>query len=107
MLTFGIFCCILSIEVICMRVNMNMPVELVARLDEYAQENYMARSTVMCQACDQFLTAQEAKKLFRNMTALLKKITENIGEGNTIDEETKKQMDELETVCKMFSQSLP
>lgn len=83
-----------------MRVNMNMPENLVARLDEYAQENYMARSAVMCQACDQFLTAQEAKRLFKQMTLLLKKITDK----ETIDEETKKQLDELETICKLFTQ---
>lgn len=86
-----------------MRVNMNMPEKLVARLDEYAQENYMARSTVMCQACDQFLTAQEAKRLFKQMTLLLKKITDT----ETIDEETKKQLDEFETVCKLFTENLP
>ena len=86
-----------------MRVNMNMPENLVARLDEYAKENYSSRSSVMCQACDQFLTAQEAKKMFNQMTLLLKKITDT----ETIDEETKKQLDEFERICKMFTQNLP
>lgn len=86
-----------------MRVNMNMPENLVARLDEYAKENYSSRSSVMCQACDQFLTAQEAKKMFNQMTLLLKKITDT----ETIDEETKKQLDEFESICKMFTQNLP
>lgn len=86
-----------------MRVNMNMPENLVARLDEYAKENYSSRSSVMCQACDQFLTAQEAKKMFNQMTLLLKKITDT----ETIDEETKKQLDEFESICKMFMQNLP
>lgn len=86
-----------------MRVNMNMPENLVARLDEYAKENYSSRSSVMCQACDQFLTAQEAKKIFNQMTLLLKKITDT----ETIDEETKKQLDEFESICKMFTQNLP
>lgn len=86
-----------------MRVNMNMPENLVARLDEYAKENYSSRSSVMCQACAQFLTAQEAKKMFNQMTLLLKKITDT----ETIDEETKKQLDEFESICKMFTQNLP
>lgn len=86
-----------------MRVNMNMPEKLVARLDEYAHENYMARSAVMCQACDQFLMAQEAKKLFKQMTLLLRKMTE----AETIDEQTKKQLDELESICKMFTANMP
>lgn len=80
-----------------------MPENLVARLDEYAKENYSSRSSVMCQACDQFLTAQEAKKMFNQMTLLLKKITDT----ETIDEETKKQLDEFESICKMFTQNLP
>lgn len=51
-----------------MRVNFNVPDELVARLDAYAKENYSSRSSVMCQACDQFLTAKEMQKMFGEMS---------------------------------------
>ena len=82
-----------------MRVNFNVPDELIARLDEYAKENYISRSAVMCQACDNFLMAKQAKQLFAQMTQTMKVIAEK-GE---IDEETQKQLDEFERVASLFS----
>jgi len=85
------------------RVNMNLPEELLERLDTYAKKNYQSRSSVMCQACDQFLTTAEIKQLFAEMSACMHKITET----QTIDEETKKQLDQFEMLCQMFTQNVP
>ena len=82
-----------------MRVNFNMPDELLARLDDYAKDNYISRSAVMCQACDNFLMAKQAKQFFAQMTETLKAIAEK-GE---IDEETQKQLDDFERAASLFS----
>lgn len=82
-----------------MRVNMNMPQELIDRLDEYAKENYTTRSSVMCQACDQYLVAKEMQKLFTQMNVVLKKLSA----AETIDEETKQQLDDFERLSKMLT----
>lgn len=82
-----------------MRVNFNMPDELLARLDAYAKENYISRSAVMCQSCDNFLMAKQAKQLFAQMTETMKVIVQK-GE---IDEETQKHLDDFERVASLFS----
>jgi len=82
-----------------MRVNMNMPENLVARIDEYAKENYTSRSTIMCQACDQFLTAHEVQKLFGQMIKTMKRIEES----QTIDEQSKKDLEKFFFLCETLS----
>lgn len=81
------------------RVNLNIPQELIDRLDEYAKENYTTRSSVMCQACDQYLVAKEMQKLFTQMNVVLKKLSA----AETIDEETKQQLDDFERLSKMLT----
>ncbi len=82
-----------------MRVNFNVPDELVSRLDAFCKENYSTRSTVMCQACDQFLTTYEAKKLFSQMTKTLKRIEDS----QTIDEQSKKDFEKFFFLCETLS----
>lgn len=85
-----------------MRVNFNVPDELVARLDAYAKENYSSRSSVMCQACDQFLTAKEVQKMFGEMSRLLRLISERIKDNDTVDDETLQKMDEFLALSRML-----
>lgn len=86
-----------------MRVNFNVPDELVARLDAFCKENYSTRSSVMCQACDQFLTAKEVQKMFGEMTRLLRLISERIKDNDTVDDETLQKMDEFLALSRMLS----
>lgn len=81
------------------RVNMNVPEELLKRLDDYASSNYQTRSSVMCQACDQYLNAKQMQKLFADMAATFEKLSKI----ETIDEESKKQLDEFERLAKLIS----
>ena len=84
-----------------MRVNMNVPDELIKRLDEYSKANYLTRSAVMCQACDQYLTAQEVKKLFKQMTETMKRLADK----NEIDEQTKQEMEDFTRLAQMLAGS--
>lgn len=81
------------------RVNMNVPEELLKRLDDYASNNYQTRSSVMCQACDQYLNAKQMQKLFSDMG----KTFEKLAQIENIDEDTKKQLDEFERLAKLIS----
>ena len=83
---------------IILRVNFNIPDELINRLDDYAKKNYTSRSSVMCQACDQFLTAKEMQMFFSDMRKAIQKISET----QTVDEETQKKFDEFEALYKAF-----
>lgn len=82
-----------------MRVNLNVPDELVERLDEYAKANYTSRSSVMCQACDQFLTAKAVTGLMQQLVDVMHKIADN---NNECDEDSLKQIHEMETMLKML-----
>lgn len=83
------------------RVNMNVPEELLERIDAYAKENYSTRSSVMNQACNQFLMAQDFRKLVAQMNGVLKRISET----ETVDDETMQKLEEFETLCKLLSAS--
>lgn len=84
------------------RVNMNVPEELLKRLDDYASSNYQTRSSVMCQACDQYLNAKQMQKMFASMTETF----ERLSKADSLDDETRKQIDELEKVSRLLAGSL-
>lgn len=82
-----------------MRVNLNIPDELVKRLDEYAKANYTSRSSVMCQACDQYLDAKAVTGLMQQLVDVMHKISDN---NNECDEDSLKQIQEMEAMLKML-----
>lgn len=82
-----------------MRVNLNIPDELVKRLDEYAKANYTSRSSVMCQACDQYLAAKAVTGLMQQLVDVMHKIADN---NNECDEDSLKQIQEIEAMLKML-----
>lgn len=82
-----------------MRVNLNVPDELVERLDEYAKVNYSSRSSVMCQACDQFLTSKAVVGLMKQLVEVMQRIADN----NEFDEEALKEIQEMESLLKMLN----
>lgn len=72
--------------------------ELLARLNVYADENYMSRSGVISLACTQFLNANEGIRYLREISFAMNKIAE-IGE---VDEETKRQLLDMERALKLL-----
>lgn len=59
-----------------MRVNMTLNDELLQRIDNYANSNYMSRSSVVAFACNQFLMAHELQSLLVDMKRCFQKIAE-------------------------------
>lgn len=81
----------MSVEVMHMRINVTMPEDLISRLDEYAQENHVSRSALICMASSQFLMAHEMRSTLREIKNAMK----SIAETKDLTEEQSKQMDDI------------
>ena len=82
-------------EVIFMRVNMTLNDELLKRIDTYAKDNYMNRSSVVSFACNQFLTSVELSSLLVDMKRAIKKIADS----GTCTAEQLKEFEKYEALC--------
>lgn len=80
------------------KVNITLDEELMRRVDEYAEENYLNRSSLVSLATTQFLNAADVTKAIRDMAFAMRKIADN-GE---IDEETKRELEDFERLSRML-----
>jgi metal-responsive CopG/Arc/MetJ family transcriptional regulator len=80
------------------KVQITVDEELLARVDEYAEDNYMNRSGLFCLATNQFLNAQAATKAVVEMAIAMRRIADK-GE---VDEETLNQLEQFEKMCKVM-----
>lgn len=83
-----------------MKVNITVDDELMQRIDEYSKEIYMTRSGLVSLACAQFLNTVEATRALKDISLAMRKIAET----GTIDEESRKKLDDFETVVKYFTE---
>lgn len=83
-----------------MKVNITVDDKLMERIDRYAEENYMSRSGLMSFACTQFLNQADAVHAIVNMGICMQKIAET----GVVDEETRKELEDIERICRMFKQ---
>lgn len=81
------------------KVNISVPIELLERIDEYADENYISRTAVICLATNQYLVAAEMQKMFKELAKLFKKFQSS----NEIDDEFREKLDEFEDLCTLLS----
>lgn len=81
-----------------MKINVSMDDSLVARMDNYADENYTTRSGLITTALTQYLNAKEMVTAVTKMGLAMQAIADK-GE---IDEQTQKELDDFERMCKMF-----
>lgn len=81
------------------KVNITLDEELLRRVDEYAEENYLNRSSLVSLATTQFLNAADVTKAIKDMAFAMRKIADN-GE---VDDETRKQLEDFERLSKMFT----
>lgn len=80
------------------RVTMTLNDELLKRIDTYAKDNYMNRSSVVSFACNQFLTGVELTSLMVDMKRAVKKIADS---GNCTEEQMK-ELEKYQSLCDMF-----
>lgn len=85
-----------------MKINISIPDELVERVDNYCEENYLKRSTVFQLGVAQFINQREAVQALSSMSMTLKKIA---AEGK-LDEQTQRELADFERVCQLIGKSM-
>lgn len=81
------------------KVNVTVDEELLRRVDDYAEENYMNRSALISLATTQFLNTADVAKAIRDMALCMRKIADS----NKIDDETKEQLADFERLAKILT----
>jgi len=84
-----------------MKVQVSLDDDLMKRVDQHVKENYMSRSGLMSIAVTQYLNNNDMVKAIKEIAFLLRKISEN----ETITEEQKEQLADMELLIKMMSGS--
>lgn len=85
-----------------MKVNITLDDELMKRLDDYADRNYMSRSGLMSLAVTQYLNANEMILAVKDMALCMRKIAD----AGSVDHETMEQLEDFERFAKMLSTGL-
>lgn len=80
------------------KVQITIDENLLERIDNYASDNYMSRSGLLCMATAQFLNANEVMGLVKDMSLAMRKIADT---GN-VDSETMQQLEDFERISKML-----
>ena len=81
-----------------MKVGITLDDNLVARIDEFADENYMSRSGLISLACTQYLNTAEVTHAIKEMALCMRKIADS----GKIDHETMEQLKDFERLSKML-----
>lgn len=81
------------------KINISIPLDLLDRIDEYADDNYLSRTAVICLATNQYLVGQEMQKMFREITKVFKRLSESDG----VPEDIQQQLDEFQRLTKLMS----
>ena len=83
------------------KINITLDEELMRRIDEYAEENYLNRSSLISLATTQFLNAADVTKAIRDLSFCVRKIADT----GVIDEESRRQLEDFERLSRLLSGS--
>lgn len=81
-----------------LKINITIDEELLSRVDDYADENYMNRSSLISLATTQFLNAADVTSAIKSMAFAMRKIAD----AGEIDDETRKQLEDFERLSRML-----
>lgn len=82
-----------------MKVNITLDDELLKRVDNYADRNYLSRSGLISLALTQFLNSNEMILAVKDMAFSMRKIADT----GVVDHDTIERMEDIERLAKMFS----
>lgn len=82
-----------------MKVNITLDDQLMKRVDEYADQNYMSRSGLISLATTNFLNAADVTTAIKDMAFAMRKIADN----NVVDAETLERLEDCERLLKLLS----
>lgn len=83
------------------KVQISIDNDLLARIDKYADSNYMSRSGFISLATSQYLQNADTVKAIKELTACMRRIADN---GN-IDAQSKKELEEFETFARLLAEN--
>ena len=81
------------------KVQISIDDELLARIDNFSDNNYMSRSGLITQACVQYLNEAEIVVLVKDMSLAMRKIADT----GKVDHETMDQLEDFERICKVLT----
>jgi metal-responsive CopG/Arc/MetJ family transcriptional regulator len=82
-----------------MKVNITLDDDLMKRIDDYADRNYMSRSGLMSLAATQYLNTNEMTLAIKDMAVSMRKIADT----GKIDHETMEQLEDFERLAQMLT----
>lgn len=82
-----------------MKLGITLDDSLVARIDSYADENYMSRSGLISLAVTQFLNASEVTRAVRDLSFSIRKIADT----GQIDDDTQRELEDFERLSKLLT----
>lgn len=82
-----------------MKLQISLDDELVSRIDNCADRNYMTRSGFISQACVQLLNQTELVSSINRISYAVLKAAEN----NKIDDDTKRQLEEFQIMVRAMT----
>lgn len=80
------------------KVMVSIDDELLNRIDNFADSNYMSRSGFLTLASCQYLNANEVMLLVKDMSLAMRKIADT----GSVDHETMEQLEEFERISKIL-----
>lgn len=84
-----------------MKVQITLDEELIKRIDNYADENYMSRSGLISFACTQFLNSADVSKAIKDMAFCMRKIADSADKGAVTDE-MMQELEDFDRLAKML-----
>ena len=81
-----------------MKVQISVDDELMKRVDTFADENYMSRSTLFTIAVTQYVNQQDVTKAIKDMAVAMQKIADT----GKVDHEVMEELEDFKRLAKML-----
>lgn len=82
------------------KINISLDDELVKRIENYADNNYMSRSGFISLACTTYLASADVLTAINTLSLAMKKIADT----GQIDESTRAELEDFERLAKLLAQ---
>lgn len=84
------------------KVNISLDEELLAKIDKYADDNFMSRSGFVSLAANRYLAQVETLEYIKGMALAMRKIADN----GFVDQETREQLEQFEKTAQYIGLNL-
>lgn len=81
-----------------MKVQISVDDELMKRVDNYADDNYMSRSTLFTIAVTQYINAQDVTRAIKEMAVAMKKIADT----GKVDHDIMEELEDFQRLANML-----